>query len=181
MAALFLLPGAMPEGKKKEKAYYVMTDRNSPRVWYFGPRGDSLFFSKEERTWCMKWFRDTLARHEEGTSFHFNEKWFRDTLAKHKEKTKTSFTFDEKKHYPDMIQRKHRSFLDSIGYFNEIWVTDSIQEIIKRHNKKSPTYFLPLPEEIRDAVYYLIDVGTIKNDSIMIYRTKISTYAIEYD
>lgn len=159
IAVLFLLPEAMPEGKRKEKAYYVMTDRNSPRVWYWGPKGDSLFFSKEERIWNVRWFRDTLARHEEGTRF----------------------TFDEKKHYPDMIQRKHRSFLDSIRYFNEIWVTDSIQEIIKRHNKKSPTYFLPLPEEIRDAVYYLIDVGTIKNDSIMIYRTEISTYAIEYD
>ena len=72
------------------------------------------------------------------------------------------FTFDPRNQYSNVIGRKHRSFLDSIHYLNEDKVRNSF------------------PVDSVSWVY-LLDEGTIKEDSIVIYRVCGGRYTIAYD
>ena len=72
------------------------------------------------------------------------------------------FTFDPRNQYSNVIERKHLSFLDSIRYLNEDEVRNSF------------------PVDSVSWVY-LLDEGTIKEDSIVIYRVCGGRYTIAYD
>ena len=92
------------------------------------------------REWLVRQMLDTVGCYEKGICF----------------------TFDPRNQYSNVIERKHRSFLDSIRYLNEDEVRNSF------------------PVDSVSWVY-LLDEGTIKEDSIVIYRVCGGRYTIAYD
>ena len=67
--------------------------------------------------------------------------------------------FDEKKKVP-------LSFIDSIAYMDEKQIREATQ--IYRHEFQW--------EKIQDKKIYLIDIGTLQNDSVMMYQVDVRFY-----
>ena len=122
------------------KELYVLLDRTSPGVCYSETQKDTTFVRMVPREWLVRQMLDTVGCYEKGICF----------------------TFDPRNQYSNVIERKHRSFLDSIRYLNEDEVRNSF------------------PVDSVSWVY-LLDEGTIKEDSIVIYRVCGGRYTIAYD